>query len=91
MKLKKLFVRLKNGKSVLYHYKRGDDDFVTLEVTYKNDTFNLYSYIFEGEEVTDNGKFVQYIKDEFTANFSDFNALIVYLESKFPGINLDEK
>ena len=91
MKLKKLVVRLKSGKSVLYHYKRGDGDFVTFEVTYKNDTFNLYSYVFEGEEVDHNGKLVQYINDEFTANFSDFNALIAYLESKFPGINLDEK
>jgi len=88
MKFKKLFLRLKNGKQVNF-YVQGDDDSVTVEVTYKNDTFTLYSYVFEGEEVTDDLKFVQYIKEEFTADFSDFNALIVDLMRRFPKINLD--
>ena len=89
MKFKNLFLRLKNGKQVVFFYRKGSDDPVTVEVTYKNDTFTLYSYVFEGEEVTDVRKFVQYLKDEFTADFSDFNALIADLESRFPGINLD--
>ena len=88
MKFKKLFLRLKNEKRVIFYTGRGDDS-VTVEVAYENDMFTLYSYIFEGEEVTDDLKFVQHLKDEFTADFSDFNALIADLESRFPGINLD--
>ena len=89
MKYKKLFLRLKNGKQVDFFIRKGDDDPVTVELTYKNDTFTLYSYVFEGEEITDDLKFEQYLKDEFIVDFSDFNALIEDLEIRFPEINLD--
>jgi hypothetical protein len=88
MKFKNLYLRLRKGKQVNF-YIQGNDAPVTVEVTCKNDTFSIHSYVFEGEEITDDLKFVQYLKDEFTTNLSDFNALVAYLESKFPGINLD--
>jgi hypothetical protein len=88
MKFKKLFLSLKNGKPVIF-YRQGADESSTVEVTYNNDTFILFSYVFEGEEVRDDLNFVQEFKEEFTTNFSDFNALIADLEHRFPGINLN--
>lgn len=86
MAFKKLFLQLKNGKTVTTFYRKNNTGIYTLELSYNNADFILHSYIFEGNDVLDETCYTT----ESEVRFNNFNDLIQYLTNDFRGLYISK-
>jgi hypothetical protein len=78
----KLYKQLTNGKLVQIFYNKSSLLHYTVWLTFKNETFNLHSFHFEGNDVFDESNY----QDEQIEKFHDFRMFCNRLVDKFPGI-----
>lgn len=84
MNTKKIFLSLKNGKSITTSYKKNSEIIYSIHLSFKNELFKLHSYFLDGNDVFDE----QNYKDESVIEVQDFNEFIKTLTEKFPGIDI---
>ena len=85
MDTKRIFKRLKNGKSIETFYRQSNDITYTIRIENKNNLFILYFYYFEGNDVNDDKNY----KDESMETFAEFDKLLNAIQLKFPGIEIE--
>ena len=78
----KLFKQLKNGKKVHIIYKTITQLYYTIWLTYKDNSFSIHSFTFDGNNVFDEDNY----QDEQLVTKENFELLHEYLVDKFPGI-----
>ncbi|NLR56530.1 hypothetical protein HGH93_00350 [Chitinophaga polysaccharea] len=84
MNIKKVFLRLKNGANITTSYKKSNDVFYSIHLSFNKGLFKIHSYFLEGDDVFNE----QNYKDESVAEVQDFNDFIKILTDKFPGIDI---
>lgn len=85
MNRKRIYKRLKNGKGIETFYRKLFDVSYTIRLDPKGDSFQLHTYSFEGNDVSEESNY----KDEKIRIFEDFESLIEIIEKEFPGLTFD--
>jgi len=85
MNERKIFLRLKNGKSITTHHRDSANIIYSVNLSYKNGLFKLHSYIFDGNDVLDEQSYKNESEIE-VPKYEDFMNLIL---GKFPGIDIE--
>lgn len=74
---KGIFVALKNKRLLVLHYEG-----YTLEMSYRDELFKLYAFLFDGNDVMDTDNY----KEEYRYESADFNVFKKMLSDRYPGI-----
>ncbi len=82
MDANKLYKRLKNGKRVEIFYRKPNFIDYTIWLTFKNVSFTLHCFHFDGNDVFDDSNY----QDEQIENFEDFHLFVNRVTEKFPGV-----
>lgn len=82
-----MFKRLKNGKGSEAFYLIPNDVSYTIRLTSKEDSFQLNTYSFAGNDVSDESN----CKDEKISTFDDFRLLIKKMEKEYAGLDSNFK
>lgn len=82
MNRKRIFAQLKNGKNIDLSYRQSDEVICTIRIAAVETQFQLHTYHFDGNEVTDEASY----KDEKIRLFHSTDELLDTLVQEFPGI-----
>ena len=85
MDSKRIYKRLKNGKGIEAFYQKSVDVTYTIRLDVKENSFQLHTFNFDGNDVFEEGSY----KNEKIRLFEDLDKLIKTLDSEFPGLSID--
>lgn len=81
MTAKRMFKSLKNGTNLEFSYKKKNKDY-TIRVEEVKNKFRLYTFVFDGNDVFDDGNYTE----EKIREYVKFESLINIIRKEFPGL-----